>query len=126
MSETEADFGDLVGEGLDLLSQERDVLRSGDFPAMPALTAQKRDLLSKLQSGLTTSQRSAELVAAIESLVAEARRNEMLLRAAIQGLAAAKRRIKQILEMGNGAVAYAEDGTRIASQADAHRHTSQA
>lgn len=118
MSDTADPVIEIVEEGLDLLAREREVLTSGRFPAMPTITAKKSDLLVRLEEAMHGARRTAVLVEAIGRLIAESRRNEGMIRAALQGFAAAKRRIAAIVATGKGAVAYAEDGTRISSRAD--------
>ena len=117
---------EIVEEGMTLLEREREVLRAGDFPAVSSITSKKTDLLARLETAMRGVRRTAVIVEAVEALISESRRNEGMIRAALQGLAAAKRRIAAIIATGKGAVAYAEDGSRIKSRADATRATKRA
>ena len=120
------DILSLVDEGLGLLAQERELLVSGQFPMIPSVTARKSEFIGRLESQLRTEERTALVVDAVRKLIAESRRNESMIRAALQGFAAAKRRVTAIVATGKGAVAYAEDGTRISSRADRSASSRQA
>lgn len=108
----------MVDEALELLDEERDVFLTGQYSRIADLTKRKLAVLRLLEVELAGAGRSALVINAVRRLIAISRRNEQIIQAARQGLAHARRRIGAIREAGRGVVAYAEDGSRIASQAD--------
>ena len=107
-----------VDEALALLDEERDVFLQGRYAEIAGLGERKLAVLERLELALSGIERSALVVGAIRSLISASRRNEQIIEAARQGLAHARRRIGAIQQAVRGAVAYAEDGTKIASHAD--------
>lgn len=107
-----------VDEALALLDEERDVFLRGKYERIAGIADRKRQILDQLEEAMTGAQRSAPVVMAIRRLIAASRRNEQIIEAARQGLAHARRRIGAIQQAMRGVVAYAEDGSRIASHAD--------
>ena len=107
-----------VDEALILLDEERDIFLQGRYAQIAELAERKLAVLERLELALAGIERSVLVVGAIRRLIAASRRNEQIIEAARQGLAHARRRIGAIQQAVRGAVAYAEDGTRIASQAD--------
>ena len=108
----------LVDDAVALLDEERDVFLRGQYESIGEITSRKLELLGSLETELAGASRSALVINAVKRLIALSRRNEQIIQAARQGLAHAKRRIGAIREAGRGVVAYAEDGSRIASKAD--------
>ena len=84
--------------------------------------AEREQLLDQIEQAIHSVTRTARFVAAIKKLIAASRRNEEIIRAAQQGLSHARRRLKAIEDMNDGAVAYSMDGSRIASRADQIRN----
>lgn len=107
-----------VDAALTLLDEERDIFLQGRYAEISALGERKLAILEQLELALAGIERSALVVGAIRRLIAASRRNEQIIEAARQGLAHARRRIGAIQQAVRGAVAYAEDGSRIASRAD--------
>lgn len=107
-----------VDAALTLLDEERDIFLQGRYAEISALGERKLAILEQLELALVGIERSALVVGAIRRLIAASRRNEQIIEAARQGLAHARRRIGAIQQAVRGAVAYAEDGSRIASRAD--------
>lgn len=108
----------LVDDAVALLDEERDVFLEGQYMRIAQITERKLELLGDLETELAGAGRSVLVVNAVKRLIALSRRNEQIIQAARQGLAHARRRIVAIREAGQGVVAYAEDGSRIASTAD--------
>ena len=109
---------DIVDEGLEVLDEERELFLTGGYENIPAITERKLQVLERLEAAIPAAPRSATVINAVKRLIAASRRNEQIIQAARQGLAHAKRRIGAILDSGRGVVAYAEDGSRIASSSD--------
>lgn len=107
-----------VETALALLDEERDVFLRGRYERIGEIAARKQKILDELEDAMTGIQRSALVVTAIRRLIAASRRNEQIIKAARQGLAHARRRIGAIQQAMRGVVAYAEDGSQIASHAD--------
>ncbi|MFK7945593.1 MAG: hypothetical protein AB8B85_22165 [Paracoccaceae bacterium] len=107
-----------VEEALALLDAERDIFLQGRYEQIAELSERKMAVLDQLEAAMRGVPRSAIVVSAIRRLIAASRRNEQIIEAARQGLAHARRRIGAIQQAVRGVVAYAEDGTRIASRAD--------
>lgn len=109
----------LLAEGRALLARERGLLLGGDYLRAEALAAEKRAYLDRLESVWPTVAPAEGLREGLTALAGDARRNERLFLAAREGLAAARRRIAALQATRTGAVAYARDGSRITSRADA-------
>lgn len=116
----------LVEDGRALMARERVLLMRGAVDEVARLGAEKAALLESLQRVIRQVRGTAGLRAALDGLIAESRRNEQLLHAARQGVAAARRRIAAILATRRGAVAYDRDGSVIASREDGVREDSRA
>lgn len=112
---------DLVNEALELLEVERRVFLNGQYEKLSEIILAKTEILERLEAVIHSVVRTAGFVIAIKSLIEASRRNEHIIRAAQQGLAHARRRMKAIDQTRAGAVAYAEDGSRITSHADVVR-----
>lgn len=112
---------DLVNEALEVLDAERNVFLSGQYEKLSEIILAKTQILERLESVIHSVVRTAGFVIAIKSLIEASRRNEQIIRAAQQGLAHARRRMKAIDQTRAGAVAYAEDGSKITSHADVVR-----
>ncbi|MEM9059274.1 MAG: hypothetical protein AAGD13_02325 [Pseudomonadota bacterium] len=110
---------DIIDEAMRVLSREREIFLTGAYELLEELTAKKTRILQALEVTLQGAVRTAEIVIAVRGLIDASRRNEMIIQAAMQGIAQARRRLASIAKMRRGAVAYAEDGTVIASRADA-------
>lgn len=108
----------LIEDALALLDEERDVFLTGAYGRIAGISERKLDILAELEVQLAQAERSVLVINAVRRLIAASRRNEQIIEAARQGLSHARRRIGAIQEAARGVVAYAEDGTRIASQAD--------
>lgn len=116
----------LIADGRALLDRERKLLLGGDYHAAESLAAEKRAYLARLESSAPALARSGMLREGLNLLAGDARRNERLLAAVRDGLAAARRRIAALDATRSGAVAYARDGSRITSRADACGRTKSA
>lgn len=109
---------EVVDAALSLLREEKRVFLEGRYEHLETIIASKAALLERLEQVIHSAARDQRILAALKRLIEESRRNEQIIQAARQGLAHARRRLKAIDEMLSGAVAYAEDGTRISSHAD--------
>lgn len=109
---------ELIDRAIDLLDDERSIFLDGQYERLPDVLQVKSKLLEQLELAMQTATRTARFVSAVKRLIDASRRNEQIIRAAQQGLSHARRRLKAIDEMHNGAVAYSEDGSRISSRAD--------
>lgn len=107
-----------VAVTIELLDDERDAFLSGAYHLLPELSDRKLTMLKEIENCIQETTRSAKTVVLITQVIERGRRNEEIIRAAQQGLAFARRRIGQLNDTVSGAVAYAEDGSRIASRAD--------
>jgi hypothetical protein len=107
-----------VETALRILKEEREAFLTGAYHLLADLSARKLDIVGRIESDVREAPRSDTIVDMIRRVISAARRNEEIIAAARHGLAFARRRIDQLREMERGAVAYAEDGTRIASRAD--------
>ena len=111
-------FADVVSEALAILDEEQKVFLTGRYQSIPDIAERKLQVLGKLENEFSNLRPSEFVVASVRRIIAASRRNEQLIEAARQGLSHARRRIGAIREAGRGVVAYAEDGSRIASRAD--------
>ncbi|MGF1500256.1 MAG: hypothetical protein ACFBSD_00430 [Paracoccaceae bacterium] len=109
----------LVARGHSILAEERQTVASGRFADVSKIESRKTALLDALEDAIRKSPATVDHRAALEGLIADSRRNERILRAAQEGLRRARTRIAAILATRKGDVAYAEDGSRITSRADA-------
>ena len=109
---------EIVDEAVALLDEERDVFLQGNYDLIEAVSARKLDVLERLELAMAGMSRSVMAIGAIRRLIAASRRNEQIIEAARQGLVHARRKIGAIEQAVRGVVAYAEDGSRIASRAD--------
>lgn len=116
----------LVEQGHALMERERALLIAGGFDAIEDIAAQKSELLASLDEVTRSLRGTPRLRRALDALIADSRRNERLLGAALGGMRSARRSIQAIVATRMGDVAYAADGTRITSRADAMRKTSRA
>ena len=119
---SDSEFAEVVGEALDILARERLVFLTGDYNEIPKVTSDKVLVLERLEDAILRAPRTSDSISAIEELVSASRRNEEIIQAARQGLAHARRRIGSIRQARQGIVAYAEDGSQIASRADMVGH----
>lgn len=129
MSAVEGAEGRVIGladEGVALLAAERGAIFAGRFGEIGALVERKGRLLAHLEEAIPKSRGIAPVRTALARLIREGRRNEKLIAAAQRGLRGAQRRISSIRATRSGAVAYASDGSRIVSRADAEGGTRQA
>lgn len=108
----------LIEEGLGILHEEREVFMKGRYEALDRITADKLAMMARLEDALPIVPRNAVSLRALERLVKASKRNEEVIAAARQGLSYAKLRIRELSDTRRGAVAYAEDGSRIESRAD--------
>lgn len=107
-----------IDEALDLLNEERRIFLSGTYEHIARITQAKLAVLEKLEDAIRSTPRSPDLLVMLRNLIEMSRRNEQIIEAARQGFLFARRKISRIREATNGAVAYAEDGSRIKSAAD--------
>ena len=117
---------DLVTEGHALLARERDALLAGEFDGLDAIASEKARLLDAIERAIPRTRGTRRARRALEALITDSRRNERLIGAALNGMRAARRSIAAIVATRNGDVAYAPDGSRITSRADAIRKSSRA
>lgn len=109
---------DTIRDAIGLLDEERRVFLTGTYEKIADITERKLKVLQTLEAGIRKARRSARLIAALDDLVKFSRRNELIIQAAREGLAHAKRRIAAVEKAERGAVAYAEDGSSISVAAD--------
>ena len=108
----------VIAAAAELLERERQVFLTGRYEELAGIIAEKERMLGRLEGLIPTVVPNAEIVGALRDLIGMSRRNEQIIQAGRQGLAHARRRLKAIDEMNAGAVAYAEDGSPIRSNAD--------
>lgn len=116
----------IIEQALALLGEEKRVFLEGRYEQLATIIAAKTDVLERLERIIPGAARNGRFIAALKHLIDESRRNELLIQAAQQGLSHARRRLKAIHDMQSGAVAYAEDGSRISSNADLVKNRSTA
>ncbi len=116
----------LVRRGHELMARERAALARGELQAAGTFAEAKTQLLDALDSVTGLVRGTAPVRAAIAALAEDGRRNERMILAVRQGVAAARRRIEAILAAERGAVAYDRNGSVIASQDDSVRRRSRA
>ena len=123
-----------IADGHALLARERELMRAGDYAGMAGLSGEKQVMLRTLEELIRRigaerrhhEDKVPELRAALAALVEDSHRNERLIEAARQGVAAARRRIGTILATRRGAVAYDRDGAPISSREDGVSESSRA
>ena len=123
MTDGRAALLDAVTEARAVLAAERRVFLEGDYPRLGRITTAKARLLSAMEAGIARVRPDPGVREALEQLIADSRRNEQIIAAALQGLRSARRRIAAMAEARGGALAYAPDGSRIASAADRSAHS---
>ena len=107
-----------VETAMDLLREERDALLRGAYDRITAIAERKAEVLALLEVAIRTAPRTARAISAINRLIAQSRRNEMILAAARDGLMQARRRIAAIARTRGGVVAYLEDGSLVSCRPD--------
>ena len=112
------DLLDHIQTAMDVLRDERTALLRGAYELIEAITARKAKVLSLLEDVIRAVPRTSEAISAMNRLIADSRRNEMILAAAREGLAHARRRIAGITRAHKGIVAYQQDGSMIACRPD--------
>ena len=122
----EEELLEAVARGHRLLEDERAELLAGRLAGLGDLAAAKGELLETLEATIPRCPGTPAARHALTRLIEESRRNERLIAAAISGVGAAHRRIAAISATRRGDVAYAADGSRIVSRADAASRSSQA
>jgi len=122
----EARFLALVGQGHALLERERALLLEGRFERLETVAEEKSALLDGLEGAMRRVRGTRALRTALDALIEDGRRNERLIGAALGGVRTARRSIQAIVATRLGDVAYAADGSRITSRADAVRNSSRA
>lgn len=122
----EAEIIALTSAGRRLLAEERRALLGGAFERIAEFATAKQDLLGDLEAAIPRARGTRAVRRALSGLIADGKRNERILTAARQGLAAARRRIEAIEATRRGDVAYAPDGSRIISRSDAAGKSRQA
>ncbi|MGD1923643.1 MAG: hypothetical protein ACFB03_05570 [Paracoccaceae bacterium] len=110
---------DVIEQAMVVLEREREIFLTGKYQFLSDVIETKTRILQTLEVTLRNAVRTADVVIAVRRLLEASRRNEEIIRAAMQGLAQARRRLASIAKMRKGAVAYAEDGTLISSRDDA-------
>ena len=108
----------VIASAVQLLEHERQVFLSGRYEELAGIIGEKERILDRLERMVHLVVPNAEIITALRNLIEISRRNEQIIQAGRQGLSHARRRLKAIEEMKAGAVAYAEDGTQIRSNAD--------
>lgn len=126
MSEARAALLAAISEARRALADERRIFLEGTYGGLRQVTEAKARILAEMEDGMRRVRPDAEIRAALERVIAESRRNEQIIAAALQGLRSARRRVRAIAEARTGAVAYARDGSRIASAADRAAHSTSA
>jgi len=109
----------LLAEGHALLARERALLTAGELTNLEGLALEKAAFVERLEAAWPGMERAAAMREGLSALITDARANERLIHAVRDGLGAARRRIAALEATRAGAVAYARDGSRIASRADA-------
>lgn len=102
----------------DVLRDERSALLRGAYDLIAGISDRKTKVLSVLQDVIRSVPHTREAISALNQLIADSRRNEMILAAAREGLAHARRRIAGITRANRGVVAYQQDGSLIACRPD--------
>ena len=102
-----------VETAMTILREERQALMRGAYDRIGSITDRKTEILTLLEPAIRTVPKTQEAVSALAKLIADSRRNELILRAAREGLAQARRRIAAIARAKRGVVAYQEDGSMI-------------
>lgn len=110
---------DSITRALQILADERHVFMTGTYEKIAQITDAKMELLNRLEAEIRAAPRTGQVIEMIKQLIDASRRNEQIIDAARQGLAYARRRLGRISDAQGGAVAYAEDGDKIVSRADA-------
>ena len=116
----------LLAQGHELMARERSLLLHGEFGGLARLSADKHGLLTSIEAAIERVHGTEPVRTALAALIADGRRNERIIVAARQGIAAARRRIETIIATGRGAVAYDRDGLAITSREDATQKSSSA
>lgn len=116
----------LIEQGHDLMARERSLLLRGELDGLARLSADKHGLLVSLEAAMARVHGTGPVRTALAALIADSRRNERIILAARQGIAAARRRIEAIIATSRGAVAYDRDGSAITSRDDATQKSSSA
>ncbi|MEM0988340.1 MAG: hypothetical protein AAGK00_05625 [Pseudomonadota bacterium] len=116
--EPQAGFLSVVETALVILEEERRLFLTGAYSTIPDVVSRKQVVLEALDAWIPLISPDDQIVDAMRRLIASSRRNEQLIQAARAGLSHAKRKIATIRAAERGDVAYAEDGSRIASRAD--------
>jgi hypothetical protein len=116
----------LTAKGHELMARERSLLLRGEFEGVARLSDDKRSLLGALEAAMRRVRGTDPVRRALAELIADSRRNERILAAARNGVAAARRRVETIIATGRGAVAYDRDGSTIASRDDATQKSKRA
>lgn len=101
----------LIDHILDTLERERDLLIAGDYAALADLTSAREASLARLQA-LVPAPGPAEMDA-LDTLRAALVRNERLLAAALDGVAAGRQRVEEIARAEKTLPSYAADGTPL-------------
>jgi hypothetical protein len=116
----------LTARGHEMMARERSLLLRGAFAEVARLSADKDDLLVTLEAAMARMRGTGAVRHALDALIADSRRNERIIVAARQGIAAARRRIESIKATRRGMVAYDRDGSAITSRDDATQKSSRA
>jgi hypothetical protein len=115
-----------VARGRALLDRERALILAGRFDEIGLIAEEKLALLASLEVVMPRSSGTPPVREALDALISDSRHNERLIDAARRGLKSARRRIAAIVATRRGDVAYASDGSRIVSKADAAGKSSRA
>ncbi|MEM8990340.1 MAG: hypothetical protein AAGD08_07980 [Pseudomonadota bacterium] len=115
-----------VERGHAIMSRERSLFLAGDFRTVESMTAEKQSVLADIEALIPQVRGTPAMQDALQGLIRDSRRNERIIAAARHGIAAARRRIQQILAARQGAVAYDRYGKKITSRADAVEKSSSA
>ena len=103
---------------MNLLLEERTAILRGAYERIGQIAARKEEVLRLLEAAMRLAPKTREGTDALKRLIADSRRNELILTAAREGLAQARRRIAAISRAQRGVVAYLEDGSLLSCKAD--------
>lgn len=113
---------DAIAAARKVLAEERAIFLEGRYGELGRITGEKARVLDAMERAIPRVRPDPALREALERAIAESRRNEQIIAAALMGLRSARRRMRAMAEASAGALAYARDGSRIASAADLPAH----
>ena len=101
----------LIAHVLDTIERERDLLLAGDYGALAEQAEAREASLERLR--MLSPLPAPELVTAIETMRDALTRNERLLAAALEGVAAGRQRVDEIERAGRELQSYDASGAPV-------------